>query len=419
MKIIIFLFISISFLYGYLDPATGSMLLYFIMGIVATAFFSIKDFFYKIKNFFIGLKNGKVKIEDDFDIIFYSEGERYWNVFFPILRHLKGTDIKCGYFSSDEFDEGLKYEDENISTKYLGSELMSILVLNNIKAKIVVMTTPQLDILGLTRSKNVKHYTHLIHAPTDALIYKPFAFDYFDSVMCSGTHQIKSIRELEKVRNLPQKKLLETGLTYYDVMLENKTKLEKDKDKTTILVAPTWGTNGMINKYGDKILLQLVKSDMNIIFRPHPQMYIDIPKQMASIEDDLSKYPNFSVDKNPSGEQSMEIADLLISDISGIIFDFAFIYQKPIVLLSGDTDISGLEAEFVSHQVWEFGIFDEIAYVVKSDEINDIVNIVKNKLSTDTKGNLDKIKSKYLFNFGEAGEAGSKQLIELLKEITS
>jgi len=411
-QLLLLLLILHTPIYGYLDPGTGSMLLYFLIGIIATIFFSIKEFFYKIKIFFLTIKGGKVNIEKDLDVVFYSEGGKYWNVFEPILKNINDKEIKCGYFSSDKTDKGLNYKKDNLITKYLGNEFVSMIALNNLKATIVVMTTPQLHVLGLKKSKNVKHYIHLIHAPTDALIYKPYAFDYFDSVMCSGSHQIKSIRALEKLRDLPPKNLLQTGLTYYDSMIENKQSIKND-DKV-ILIAPTWGNNGMIHKYGDKILVSLLKTNITIIFRPHPQLYIDMPKQMEELEKKLSKHKNIEIDKSPSGDKSMARADLLISDISGIIFDFVFIHQKKVIVLSSDTYIGGLEAEFVSHTVWEFDIFDKIARVVKSYEIDDISNIALQELETNNTKDIQKIRDESLFNFGKAGKVGSHQILELL-----
>ena len=413
-KLYTILFILCSPIYGYLDPGTGSMLLYFLMGVFATLFFTLKEFFYKVKNFFIILRGGRIKVEDDLDIVFYSEGGKYWNVFEPILRELKNTDIKCGYFTSDKTDKGLEYQFPNISTKYIGNETVSLFTLNNLKANIVVMTTPQLDVLTLKRSKNVKYYCHLIHAPTDALIYGKFAFDYFDCVMCSGNHQIKSIRALERKRKLPPKLLLKTGLTYYDMMMENKLSFEKNTTIKTILVAPTWGNNGMIYKYGSKILLTLAKSNMNIIFRPHPQLYIDVPKDMENIENELAGFSNLYIDKSSSGDKSMSKADLLISDISGIIFDFAFIHQKPIIVLKSDMLTGGLEAEDVAHKVWEFGMLSELAYILEDSD--DIMEIIKSTLDVNEKKDFEKIKSASLFNFSKAGKVGAKQLKELLLE---
>ena len=47
--------------------------------------------------------------------------------------------------------------------------------------------------MQLKRSKS-NEYIHIIHSPTDCLMYNYFAFD-FDTIMCSGKHQIDSIEK--------------------------------------------------------------------------------------------------------------------------------------------------------------------------------------------------------------------------------
>ena len=64
-----------------------------------------------------------------------------------------------------------------MSAHYIGNDLTAFTLLNHIKVKVMIMTTPQLDVMHLKRSKNVEHYVHLIHAPTDTLVYKKYAFD--------------------------------------------------------------------------------------------------------------------------------------------------------------------------------------------------------------------------------------------------
>ena len=110
-------------------------------------------------------------------------------------------------------------------------------------------------------------------------MYKYFAFDFFDTVMCSGKHQIESIRQLEKLRKTKKKELLQTGLTYFDVLENRKQKQQnisknKNTSKKVFLVAPTWKDNNIIEKYGVKPLKDLVNLGYQVILRPHPQMFI-------------------------------------------------------------------------------------------------------------------------------------------------
>ena len=55
---------------AYLDPGTGSMLLYFIIGIFASTFYYIKDLIAKIKNIFHLMRGDKSVAKKEFDVIF-------------------------------------------------------------------------------------------------------------------------------------------------------------------------------------------------------------------------------------------------------------------------------------------------------------------------------------------------------------
>ena len=68
----------------YIDPGTGSMLIAVLGGALMTLLFSIRGFFYRLVYFLLGKK---FKGVNDFSgqLVFYSEGSNYWNVFKPIL----------------------------------------------------------------------------------------------------------------------------------------------------------------------------------------------------------------------------------------------------------------------------------------------------------------------------------------------
>ena len=410
-------FIFITPVFAYLDPGTGSMLLYFIMGVIATFVYFIKGFFYKIKAFIIGGKIDKgLRDLKGADILFYSEGGNYWNVFLPVIEELEKRAVKSAYYTSGKNDPALETNFKYMKAHYIGNDLTAFTLLNNIKVKVMIMTTPQLDIMHLKRSKNVEHYVHLIHAPTDALVYKKFAFDYFDSVMCSGRHQIDSIRALENKRNLPPKTLYETGLTYYDVMYRDREKFLQKEGKKTILVAPTWGSNGMLTKFGIAPVKELLEANYHVILRPHPQMYVSQKELMDELEKELSIYSNLEIDRNPSGEASMGRSDVMLSDISGIIFDFFFIYEKPVIVIEDVIEKGGLEAEDIISEIWESTILDKVATPVNHNNINTLPSVVDQLIDKDITQELEELRDRSLFNFPHAGSVAADQILEIIKK---
>jgi len=417
LKLLLISCIFASPAFAYLDPGTGSMLLYFIMGVIATFVYFLKGIFYKIKALITGGKIDKgLRDLNGADILFYSEGGNYWNVFLPVIEELEKRSVKSVYYTSGEKDPALESNFKYMSAHYIGNDLTAFTLLNHIKVKVMIMTTPQLDVMHLKRSKNVEHYVHLIHAPTDTLVYKKYAFDYFDSVMCSGKHQIESIRELEEKRKLPQKVLYETGLTYYDVMYRNRDKYMQKEDIKTILVAPTWGSNGMLTKFGVAPVKELLDANYHVILRPHPQMYISQKELMDELESSLSSYENLEIDRNPSGEASMGRSDVMISDISGIIFDFFFIYEKPVIVIEDVINKGGLEAEDVNNEIWESTILEKVATLVNHNNINILPNVVEKVIGKDITQDIEQIREQTLFNFPHAGSVAADQILEIIKK---
>ena len=213
----------------YIDPGTGSMLISAFIALISVGFFMLKGFVYQKLN--IGsdkesTKGAQIDLTKNYGLVFYSEGKQYWNVFKPILEELNRHSIPAYYFTSDEKDPGLTADLESIDAIHIGVGQESFDVLNRMTADMLVMTTPGLDVLEIKRSKNVKHYSHITHAPGCIAGYKAYSVDYFDSVLLGGDGDLDIIPILEEKRNLPEKELEVIGHTYLD---EYRKKLSDEK----------------------------------------------------------------------------------------------------------------------------------------------------------------------------------------------
>ena len=410
----------INFVLLYIDPASTSALLYIIIAMAATLGFAFRGFFYKVKNLFLGKGFVSHNEYKDIDIVFYSEGKQYWPVFLPIIKALELKKTKCVYFSSDKEDPGLKYTSDFYNSKYIGNLTMTSVFLNKLEAKFVGMTTPQLDVMMIKRSKKVNHYAHIVHAPIDVFTYRKFAFDYFDSVFCSGPHQIVGIKQLEEKRNTSKKQLLKTGLTYYDVMLNDiKNIPATKKSRPVVLVAPTWKEYSITNRFGIKFFDKLLEgTEFDVIFRPHPQSYVSFPKIIAEIEEKYKTEPRMSIDTNPLGTLSMAKADLMISDLSGVIWDFAFLFLKPVLLLETKFDtIEGFEGSELNYEMWEMKERNRLGMSFNENDIENIGEIVTNLLANNKQAQLEELKNESVYNIGTAGEVAANQIIEIISKI--
>ena len=111
----------------------------------------------------------------------------------------------------------------------------------------------------------------------------------------------------------------------------------------------------------------------------------------------------------------MRRADILVSGLSGVIFDFAFIFEKPVITIDYKYDFLGQEANDLPFEIWELGMVDKIGTRLEAERICDIANIVKVLLKAKhEKREVRKLRDHNLFNYGNSGEVIANSLVEIM-----
>lgn len=370
---------------SYIDPGTGSMLISAGIALISVVFFMLKGFIFRLFNY-SGEKGEALDVNRKYGLVFFSEGKQYWNVFYPLLEECSARGIKATYMTSGKDDPALKTKIDGIDIIYIGSGRESFYVMNRLKADMVVMTTPGLDVLELKRSKDVKHYSHLTHAMGSVAGYKSYAVDYFDSVLLGGDLDIKIIRELEELRDLPEKEIEVVGHTYVDALRETLTEKQYEytyfeERKPTILLSPTWGNHGLLRNYGEELLTALEKDNKyNVIVRAHPQSFIS---EKDMIEPLMEKFPNTESrvwDRERENLKALSHADIMISDFSGITFDFYTLFKKPILTMNAHYEKRGRDIIDIEAEPWDVKALDIIGKTIYDKDINNILEIIEDTL---------------------------------------
>jgi len=402
---------------AYIDPTTTSTLLYVLIGVAASVGYACRGLFYRVRDAFMASRTGERT--DRHGLVFYSEGRQYWPVFEPVLTALDAMGVTYLYVSSDAQDPGLAHAAPGVKTRFVSASLTPPF-LNHLSARVVVMTTPQLDVLTIRRSKKVSHYAHLVHAPTDFTTYRKFAFDHFDSVLCAGPHQVRTARYFERLRGYPPKRLLETGCTYYDglvrALARRRAASAPAKERPVVLVAPTWKPYGFLNRFGKEMISRLLDAERwDVIFRPHPQTAVSFPEVLEDIRRTFGGRAHFSIDTAPNGAASMDASDAMISELSGIVFDYAFTQGKPTLIFNGAPDLRGFEAEDFEGEMWEVSVRRRIGEEFGVEDIPNLCDLVTRTLAR-TAADLAAFRDASVYNFGCAGPVAAAQIRDLLNE---
>ena len=408
----------------YIDPGTGSMLFSILIGAAATLFFLSKAALLKFKVFLSGKKSGVDTAKDASfkNYVVYVEGKQYRNVFKPVADAFERRKIPLTYYTSAKDDPAFEENYEFVKPEFIGEGNAAFARLNMISAGVVLMTTPGLQVYQMKRSRNVKHYAHVLHAASDATMYRLFGIDFFDSVLLSGDYQKKDIRALEKMRGINEKELVTVGCPYLDVLKERMASIPQEENHVfTVLVSPSWGKDALLSRYGEKLLDPLAATGWRIIVRPHPQSKKSESAMLEKLTEKYKNTANVEWDYERDNIYSMKKADIMISDFSGIIYDYTFLCDKPVMYVNADLDLRPYDAydlEDNGKKIWQFETLKKIGVELKEEYFADIKNVITRAGdSTELAAARKQAKEEAWQNEGRAGEAIADFMIGTMNDL--
>lgn len=405
-------------LFMYIDPGTGSMLFTILIGVLSAGYYFLRNLLMKMKFAFSG---GKVKEQDESHIPYaiFTDSKRYLTIFKPICDEMEKRGEKLVYLTAEEDDPLLKENYENVRTEFLGEGNRAYARMNMLKADVVLSTTPGLDVYQWKRSRDVKWYAHVLHAAGDVTMYRMFGIDYYDAMLLSGEFQIKQVRDLEALRGLPEKEACLVGIPHMDALRERLLQAGSAPDhETTILLAPSWGPSSILNKYGKKMIDELIATGYKVIIRPHPQTFVS---EKDMIEPLMKAYPETDKlvwDRNIDNFDTLNQSDILISDFSGVVLDYALVFDRPVICAETSFDNGIYDSWWLGEREWIFETLDNIGVKLTPDNMDNIKELVERALTdTKLKEGRDKARAESWANMGKSVGSIVDYMIEKRKEL--
>ena len=258
----------------------------------------------------------------------FSDHKRYDNVFIPILDELENRKIKTSFLTMSNDDPVLSKNYEYIKSEFIGEGNVAFAKLNLLNAKVVLSTTPGLNVYQWKKSKNVDKYIHIYHDIAGGLSYRMFGIDFYDTIFTVSELQNENIREIEHKRNLKEKELITVGCTYIDELIKKYESTPRVKnDVPVVLIAPSWGAESLLVKYGDKIIDNVLNTGYKVVVRPHPQSWISDIDVINNLKNKYGDKIEFNKDND--NFDILNKSDFMISDFSSVMLDYAFVFDKP------------------------------------------------------------------------------------------
>ena len=267
----------------------------------------------------------------------------------------------------------------------------------------------------LPKSSNCKCYVYFFHALASThQIYTKDAFKNYDLIFTNGNYQYNELRKAEEKFVLNKKEIVNTGYFFLDHI--NKKANKNLKENKNILFAPSWNynKNNLFDDYGLDIIKILLTHKFKITLRPHPEHYKRSKIMIDKIKKSFGNDKNFFLDTNFSNLNSLEKAEILITDNSSIVFEFLLIFKRPIIYINYRDKIHNPEKDQISIKTIDeelkktFGNLVEITNLQQLPILSE--KLIKNNYLSEEK--IEQFSKKYLSNLNKSADYATDYLIK-------
>ena len=356
-------------------------------------------------------------------LVFYSESNGFYKYFKGFIEYLlEHTNLTIHYITGDPNDDIFKMEQEHpqIRAYYIGENRLITLMMK-MDADMVVMTMPDLDNFHIKRSyvRDDVEYVFVQHGMgSNNMGMRKGCMDHFDTIFCVGPHQVSEVRETEALYNLPSKELVEVGYPLIDEIRGNYESMPHVENiRKKILIAPSWQDNNIIDSCLEELLDAIKGKDYEIIVRPHPQEvrlkaeYMEVLKQKYDSE-------NVTIQTDFTSNNPILEADLLITDWSGISWEYAFTTLRPILFI--DTPMKVMNPDYRKIDTVPLNILlrNKLGKSLRPDQMDRVAETVDYLMThkEQYEEQINVLAHEYIYNLGSSVKVGADYIIKSIQK---
>ncbi len=355
-------------------------------------------------------------------LVFYSESNGFYKYFKGYIEYLmENTNLTIHYITSDPRDRVFEMERQNprIRGYYIGEKRLITLMMK-MDADVVCMTMPDLQNYHIKRSyvRDDIEYIFIQHGVgSNNMGMRRGCTDHFDTVFCCGPHQRAEEEQIAQVYNLPKRTLVDVGYPLIDEMrAKYNSETHKPNARRKVLIAPSWQKDNIVDSCLETLLNNLKGHDYDIIVRPHPQEVRLKKEYMESLK---QKYEpaGIEIQTDFSSNNPLMEADLLITDWSGISWEYAFTTLRPILFINTPMKIMNPEYQKIKEVPLNIRLRDSLGKSLDLDQLDRAAAAVDELLagSGEYHEKIDALAHTYLYNLDGAAGVGGAYIVETIQ----
>jgi hypothetical protein len=353
-------------------------------------------------------------------IVLYSETGQDWHQFSGLIRELnENLGRKTCYVSSDGQDPGLSRVHDNFRAIYIPEGLFQTIFFQMNQSDLFVLTMMDLDNLQLKRSLQPVHYVYLFHSMGSThMVDHANSFDHYESLFCTGPHQVAEIRRREELKGLPAKHLFDYGHPRLEEVIEQGKDFQAPTpapDRTTVLIAPTWGDDSIFNRCGQELIEVLLQAGFHVIMRPHYQSSRLTPAVIAGLHDRFLGQAQFEYIDRMGETDSILRSDILISDWSAMAMEYAMGLEKPVLFIDVPRRIRNPDWRELGIEPFESLIREQVGEVLDLSALDQAPAVIERLLASPDRfrNQVRELRDKSVFHLGHSIPDGAAEIARL------
>jgi len=310
------------------------------------------------------------------NIVVYSESGQDWHQFAGLIEQLSGPlGRNVCYITSDASDPGLELEHENYRAICIPEGLFLTIFFQVNQSDVFVLTMMDLHNLQLKRSTYPVYYIYLFHSMGSThMVDNENSFDHYDSLFCTGPHQVKEIRRREELKGLPARRLFDYGHPRLEEIITQGRAGQAPGsagEPATVLIAPTWGEDSIFNTCGKELIGTLLDSGLRVIMRPHYQSKRQTPEVIAHVKETFLGNERFEYIDRMGETDSVLRSDILVSDWSAMALEYSLGLEKPVLFIDVPRRIRNPNWRELGIEPIENTIRKQVGEIVSPDSLQD------------------------------------------------
>ena len=366
----------------YIDPGTGSMLFTVALGLLSVLWFFLRKLYLRIKYLAPGAKADT----DKKGIVLYCEDKRYFMTFESVCDEFEKRKIPVTFLTGSEDDPAFRKGYEYVRPFCIGTGNKAYAKLNLLNARVLLATTPGLDVYQWKRSKNVDYYVHMLHALRGVTTYRMFGTEFYDAILTSAEIDNIPIREMEEKRSSKEKELVVVGSTLMD---HHAARFAAEggnhpHEGISILLAPSWGPNSIFRRFGEKLIDALIATGFDITVRPHPQSFTADKDMMEKLQTKYPESERFHWNRDADNFDVLSRTDLMISDYSSVMFDFALVFDRPVIYADVQMDWSVYDQHWCDTPNYHLSVLPRIGLELREEDFPRLKEIIEGLIEDRT-----------------------------------